>query len=81
MKGGYSMYHVTVIYADQSFRDFEHVNKIEFYDSTAYHTLEGDAITSYRYMLKNFVYHLFSENGAATVSVNNAISFEVYKEL
>lgn len=53
------MYHVTVIYADQSFREFDHVNKIEFYDSSAYQTLEGDAISSYRYMLGNVTYHLF----------------------
>lgn len=74
------MYHVTVIYADQSFREFGHVNKIEFYDSSAYQTLEGNAITSHRYMLGNLTYHLFSEDGAATVSVQNAVSFEVYKE-
>lgn len=74
------MYHVTVIYADQSFREFDDINKIEFYASSTYQTLEGDAITSHRYMLGNLTYHLFSENGAATVSVNNAISFEVYKE-
>lgn len=74
------MYHVTICYADQSFRDFDHINKIEFYGSSAYQTLEGDAITSHRYMLGHFTYHLFSEDGAATVSVDNAISFEVYKE-
>lgn len=80
MKGGYSMYHVIVTYADKSFRQFYHVNKIEFYDAETYQTLEGDSITSYRYMLGNCVYHLFSEDGAATVSVNNAIAFEVSKE-
>lgn len=74
------MYHVTVIYADQSFREFDHVNKIEFYASSAYKTLEGDSITSHRYMLGNLTYHLFSEDGVATVSVHNAISFEVYKK-
>jgi hypothetical protein len=74
------MYHVIVIYSDQSFREFDHVNKIVFYTSSEYQTLEGDAIISYRYMLGNFVYHLFSEHGTATVSVHNAISFEVYKE-
>lgn len=74
------MYHVVVIYADQSFREYDHVNKIEFYSSSAFQTLEGDAITSHRYMLGNFTYHLFSEDGSAAVSVNNAISFEIYKE-
>lgn len=74
------MYHVAVIYADQSFRDFDHVNKIEFYASSTYQTLEGDAIMSHRYLLGNLVYHLFSEDGVATVSVHNTISFEVYKE-
>lgn len=74
------MYHVTVIYADQSFHEYNHVNKIEFYASSAFQTLEGDAITSHHYMLGNLTYHLFSEDGAATVSVHNAVSFEVYKE-
>ncbi len=74
------MYHVTVIYADQSFREFDHVNKIEFYDSSTYQTLEGDAISSYRYMLGNVTYHLFSKDGVASVSVHNEISFEVYKK-
>lgn len=74
------MYHVVVIYADQSFREFDHVNKIEFYASSAYKTLEGDSITSHRYMLGNLTYHLFSEDGSTTVSVHNAIAFEVYKE-
>lgn len=74
------MYHVIVIYADKSFREFSRVNKIEFYASSEYQTLEGDVITSHRYILGNLVYHLFSEDGAATVSVHNAISFEVYKE-
>ena len=74
------MYHVFVIYADQSFREYDHVNKIEYYASSAYKTLEGDAITSHHYLLGNMIYFLFSEDGAATVSVQNAISFEVYKE-
>lgn len=74
------MYHVTVIYADQFFREFSHVNKIEFHASSTYQTLEGDAIASHRYMLGNLTYHLFSKDGVATVSVHNAISFEVCKE-
>lgn len=74
------MHHVVVTYEDRSFREFDNVNKIEFYESSAYQTLEGNAITSHRYMLGNFVYHLFSEDGVATVSVRNAISFEVYKK-
>ncbi len=74
------MYHVTVIYADQSFREFDHIKKIEYYVSSAYQTVEGDAIISHRYILGNLAYHLFSEDGVATVSVHNAISFEVCKE-
>ncbi len=74
------MYHITVIYADQSFREYDHVNKIDFYAGSAFKTLEGDAIISHHYTLGNMTYHLFSEDGVASVYVQNAVSFEVYKE-
>lgn len=74
------MYHVLVVYADKSFTEYSHINKIEFYEASAYKTLEGDAITSHRYLLGNMIYHLFSEDGVSTVSVHNAVSFEIRKE-
>lgn len=74
------MYRVTVIYEDHFILTYDHINKIESNASLECEALEGDAITSYCYMLGNFTYHLFSEDGAATVSVRNAISFEVHKE-
>lgn len=71
------MYYVLVRYADGSYCDFHHINKIEFYEDSAYKTLEGDEILSHRYRLYNLVYFLFSDDSANSIDVSNAISFRL----
>lgn len=74
------MCRVIVLYADGSFREFFHINKIEFYENSAYKTLKDSELISYRYELGNCIYHLFSDTGAYSVSLNDAKSFEVMLE-
>ncbi len=74
------MYHVVVIYADHSFREYDHINRIEFYEASAYKVLEGAEIISHHYELGNTIYHFFSEDSVASVFVGNAISIEIYME-
>ncbi len=74
------MCHVVVVYSDGSFREFYNINKIEFYENSEYKTLEGSDLLTYRYRLDNYTYHLFSDNGAFSVSISHVKSFEVTLE-
>lgn len=73
------MYHIIINFADQSYREFYSINKIEYSTPDGYQTVSEREILSHRFPLRG-TYFFYGNDIFASVDANQAKTLEITTE-
>lgn len=73
------MYHIIINFADQSYREFSGIDKIEYTTPDGYQTVSEKEILSHRFPLCG-TYFFYGDDIFASVDMNHAKTLEIIIE-